>query len=112
MSAPGPRAILAASRSRGREAVREPRWLTMRPGPGSSRPSCGRLGIEIAALERREATLVVENAVLAAERSEALEQQTATADILRVIGRSPTDLQPVLETSRRAPRGCAGAERG
>jgi hypothetical protein len=54
--------------------------------------------------------IAIENVRLFTELSESLEQQTATADILRVISQSPTDVGPVLRAVASAAVRFCGAE--
>ena len=59
----------------------------------------------------RQAAIAIDNVRLFNETKEALEQQTAISEILRVISSSPGDVQPMLEAvAERALKLCEAAD--
>ena len=101
-----PRASLATPLLRGEVVIGALSVSRDRAQPYSERQ------IELIKSFADQAAIAIENARLFADLSEALEQQTATAEVLRVIASSPTDipsvLQAIIETAARlcdAPSG-------
>src|SRR5262249_44841225 len=86
---------------RGESAIGSVNVIRRRPGPLSDKQR------ELLRIFANQAVIAIENTRLFNELRESLQQQTATADVLKVISSSPGELEPVFKAMlEKATRLC------